>query len=346
MDTRRAAARPGGRAAHPQIAGMAVRAGFLMDPLDAIRVGHDSTFLLMLECQRRGWEVWAFEQRRLGWRAGGAAARMRAVALSSARPHFRVLAELERPLADLDVLFLRKDPPVDRPYLWATLLAELAGGGPLVVNDPAGLRDANEKLFALRFPDLVPESRISSDPADLADFCRAVGGEAVVKPLDGYGGAGVFRLRTRDPNLPSILETATRGGSVPALAQAFVPESRGGDKRILLVGGEPAGAVLRVPGGDDFRCNFAAGGRPERARLTDRDLAICARLAPELRRRGLHFVGIDVLGPFLTEVNVTSPTGIAEIDALERTSVEARLLDHVEELRAEGRAGTAAAPPP
>jgi glutathione synthase len=312
---------------------MALCAAFLMDPLESIHPGHDSTLALMLECRRRGWEVACFEQRHLAYTGGGAMARMRRVEpLPRGKPPFRLLGEETRLLRDLDVLFLRKDPPVDADYLWATQLAELTGErGPLLVNHPSGLRDADEKLFPLRFPDLCPATLVSREPKAIRAFCLEQGGEAVLKPLGGFGGRGVLRLREGDPNLPSIVETATSGGTRPVLAQTWLRESAEGDKRILLVDGRPAGAVLRVPSPGDFRCNMAAGGRAQRAVLTGRDHEISARLEPELHSRGLLFVGIDVIGRWLTEVNVTSPTGIVEVDALDGVSVEAEVLDRVVE---------------
>lgn len=304
-----------------------MRIGFLMDPIESLRVEHDSTFVLMLECQRRGLEVRELRQEWLFFEDGLARARMRTLAVER-RPgaHFRVRADADAPLSDLDVLFLRKDPPVDDDFLTATQLAEL-GPGPFWINHPAGLRAANEKLFALRFPDLVPPTLVTRELPRLRAFIEAQGGDGVVKPLDGCGGLGVLRVRRDDPNFSALLEMSTHGGRVPVMAQAYLPEVREGDKRIILLDGEPVGAVLRVPGQGELRANFAAGGSAAASAITARDREICRRLAPGLRACGLWFVGIDVIGGRLTEVNVTSPTGLVEIDRLTGESLEARVLD-------------------
>ena len=318
-----------------------MRIGFLMDPLDNLRVDHDSTFALMLECQGRGFETRELRQEWLFFAGGAARSRMRTVALER-RPgaHFRVLSDADAPLSELDVLFLRKDPPVDVEFLLATQLAEL-GPGPLWINHPAGLRAANEKLFALRFPDLVPATLVSREIPRLRAFLEAQGGDGVVKPLDGFGGLGVVRLRRGDSNFSALLETSTHGGRVAVMAQAYLPAVKEGDKRIIVLDGEPIGAVLRVPAQGELRANFASGGSAAPGPLTARDREICRRLAPSLREHGLWFVGIDVIGGKLTEVNVTSPTGLVEIDALTGESLEARVVDFA--LARAGLRGRAAA---
>lgn len=313
----------------------ALRVGFLIDPLEEVLVHHDSTFALMLECQRRGHEVRYFEQKDLWFDRIAPLARMRTVSVRKVPgDHFTVRETRTAPLSELDVLFLRKDPPVDVDFLHATQIVELAQGrdkAPFCINSPAGLRDANEKLFALRFPDLVPPTMVDRDCVRLRTFVEGLGQDAVLKPLDGYGGRAVFQTRAADRNLGSILEVLTDWGKRPIVAQAYLPDSRVGDKRIILLDGEPLGAVLRVPREDDVRANMAAGGKPVKTELTEREREICEQLAPELRRRGLYFVGIDVIGTYLTEVNVTSPTGIAEIDTLDGVSIERKVVDFVEE---------------
>jgi glutathione synthase len=318
-----------------------MRIGFLMDPLEAVRVDHDSTFALMLECQRRGLEIRELRQEWLYVSEGRAHARMRTVEVQR-KPgaHFRVAGEFEAPLAELDILFLRKDPPVDVEFVRATQIVEL-GRGPLLFNHPRGLRAANEKLFALRFPDLVPATLVSREIPRLRAFIDAQGGDGVVKPLDGCGGQGVLRVRRGDPNLSSLLEIATAGGRTPVMAQAYLPAVREGDKRVILLGGKPLGAVLRVPREGELRANFASGGSAAAAVLTARDREICRRLAPALNELGLWLVGIDVIGGRLTEVNVTSPTGLVEIDALSGQSLEARVVDFA--LERAGLRGRAAA---
>jgi glutathione synthase len=319
-----------------------MRIGFLMDPLERVRADHDSTFALMLEAQRRGLEIRELRQEWLYVADGRAHSRMRTVEVQRKEGgHFRVEGEYDAPLAELDVLFLRKDPPVDVEFVRSTQLVEL-GSGPLLINHPRGLREANEKLFALRFPDLLPPTLVARDLARLRAFIDAQGGDGVVKPLDGCGGQGVLRVRCGDPNLSSLLEIATNGGRVPVMAQAYLPDVREGDKRIILLGGEPIGAVLRVPRPGELRANFASGASAAPASLTSRDREICRRLSPALNELGLWFVGIDVIGGRLTEVNVTSPTGLVEIDALSGESLEARVIDFVLQragLRARSAAG-------
>lgn len=301
--------------------------GFLMDPLEGVRVDHDSTFALMLECQRRGAEVRELHQRDVYFRGDSVCARMRTVKVSrTPGAHFQVLRDGHGKLSELEVLFLRKDPPVDVEFLHATQLVGLAKG-PAFINDPGGLRAANEKLFALRFPELVPPTLVARDLSLLRAFLREQGGDCVCKPIDGFGGAGIFRLRTGDPNLGSILETATLGGTQAIVLQRYLPEVVHGDKRVIVLDGEPIGAVNRVPQPADTRANMAVGGRAERAEITARDRAVCQRLQPELRRLGLHFVGLDMIGDWLTEVNVTSPTGLVEIDRLSGLALEERIVD-------------------
>jgi glutathione synthase len=244
-----------------------------------------------------------------------------------------VAGDYRAALSELDVLFMRKDPPVDREFIRTTQLVEL-GPGPLTINHPRGLRAANEKLFALRFPELIPPTLVSREIGQLRQFLDAQGGDAVVKPLDGCGGEGVLRVRRGDPNLSALLEIATGKEKVPVMAQAYLPAVREGDKRIILLAGEPIGAVLRVPAQGELRANFASGGSASAAPLTPRDREICRRLAPALDELGLWLVGIDVIGGKLTEVNVTSPTGLVEIDALTGESLEAKVIDF-----AVGRAG-------
>jgi glutathione synthase len=239
-----------------------------------------------------------------------------------------------RPLAEFDVALMRRDPPVDPDYMHDTQILGLGQrDGVLVVNDPQGLRDLNEKLAALLFPQCCPPTIVSRDSAHLKTFVAAHG-ECVLKPLDGMGGRSIFRSRGGDPNLNVILETLTQGGRHLALAQRFVPEIAAGDKRILLVDGEPVPYCLaRIPQGDEFRGNLAAGGRGEGRPLSERDRWICAQVGPELRRRGMWFVGLDVIGDWLTEVNVTSPTCIRELDAQFGLNIAGLLFDRIEAAR-------------
>jgi glutathione synthase len=313
--------------------------GFLMDPLEQVRVDHDSTFALMLEAQRRGHTVRYFEQGWLRFSGTAAEARMRTVTVQrEAGRHFQLLEESVRSISSLDVLFLRKDPPVDAEFLHATQLVELCSGRPPVfINSPQGIRDANEKLFALNFPELMPETCVSGEKSVLAEFIQRHPAGTILKPIDGFGGKGIVFVSQGDRNIRSMLEMLTDQGCQAIMAQAYVPQSRQGDKRIILVEGESRGAVLRVPSEDDHRGNMAAGGKPVKTVLTEREKQICARLKPKLLERGLLLVGIDVLGDYLTEVNVTSPTGLAEIDTLDGTCVETHVIQMAERLAAKQR---------
>jgi glutathione synthase len=314
-----------------------LRIGFFMDPIEQVLVHHDTTFALMLECARRGHEVISFEAQHLYALAGQVRARVRSVAPRREQGrHFEVLSASDVALAELDVLFLRKDPPMNPEYWHATQLVELGGASPFCINSPAGLRDANEKLFALRFPDLIPRTLVSRDIEQLRSFAEQVG-QVVLKPIDGFAGRGVVTTGPRDPSCGALLELMTSRGTEAIVAQAFVAESSRGDKRIILLNGEPIGALNRVAAAGEWRCNMAAGGRPERTSLTERDWEICRRLAPELVAHGLYLVGIDVLGEYLTEVNVTSPTGVVEIDTLEGACVERSIIDFAEARSAKRR---------
>ena len=315
--------------------------GFLMDPLEQVLVHHDTTFALMRSAQERGHRLLSFGHEALLHSGGQAEASVREVEVFDRQGHhFRVIAEKQLPLATLDVLWMRKDPPVDVTFLHATQLVEATGGrAPVYVNSPSGLRTANEKLWALHFPELTPATLVSRDLEQLRAFIDDAPDGAIVKPVDGHGGAGVVLLRRDDRNVNSVLELLTGRGQEWAVAQAYVPEAREGDKRILLLDGEPLGAINRVPLETENRANLAVGGRPVKTVLTPRDREICARLAPFLRREGLVFVGIDVIGDFLIEVNVTSPTGLAELARLDGGDPAGRILAHVERLAADRREG-------
>jgi glutathione synthase len=311
-----------------------------MDPMESIQVRADTTFALMLEARRRGHRVLYVEPRDLGVAHGQVVARAREV-LELRREQGRHAdlgeaheVDLDR---DADLVFQRKDPPVDTAYVIATQILGLCRRA-LVLNRPAGILAANEKLYALAFQDLMPVTRVTRRIPELREFLAELGGEMIVKPLDGRGGEGIFHLHARDRNLVSILEQSTAFGTKPVMAQQYLPAVRSGDKRILLVDGEPIGALLRIPAEDEHRANLHVGGSPMKADIDEGDRKIIARLAPSLLRDGLFFVGIDVIGGLLTEVNVTSPTGVQEIDALDRKRLEADILDGAERRLAEPRA--------
>jgi glutathione synthase len=305
---------------------------YVMDPLARVLVDKDTTFAFMLEGQRRGHEQYQCGIEDLF--ADGAAphGRARRAKVQRAEVHYSLHDERTAPLSWFDVVFMRKDPPFDLSYFFATHLLGLVDPKvTLVVNDPRGLREANEKLYALRFPDLIPESFVSADSARLKNFMGSLGGEMIVKPLDGCGGAGVFHVHQADRNLNAILELSTLNGTRLVMAQRYLPAVREeGDRRLIVLAGEPLGAIRRVPREDESRGNIHVGGRVERSAVDERDRAICRRMADRLAADGLYFVGLDVIGGLVTEVNVTSPTGIQEIDRLDGVCLEARVLDFVE----------------
>lgn len=304
---------------------------FIVDPLPTLNVEKDTTVAFMREAAGRGYEVFAMEVAELSLaEAGRPIGRVVPMRLRDDDPWYELGPALTMPLEQFDVVWMRKDPPYDLNYFFVTHLLELVPPPTLVVNEPSGLREVNEKLFVLRFPDLAPESLVSRRIEELLEFREKLGGEMVIKPLGGAGGEGVFHLTPDDRNVGVILETATRHGSVFQLAQRYVPEIRQGDKRVILLEGEPIGAVLRVPSPQEARANFHVGGSAVAAEITARDHEICARLRPALRDHGVLFAGIDVIGGWLTEVNVTSPTGIREINTLDGTVLERQVLDAVE----------------
>ncbi|HBQ17314.1 MAG TPA: glutathione synthase [Myxococcales bacterium] len=308
-----------------------MRIVFVMDPPSTVLVDEDTSFALMFEAQSRGHRVDHCMAQELFLRGQSVGARVRRATCERDPKNPITLGEPEDVLlADVDVVFVRKDPPFDDDYMWATQLLEHARGQTLIVNDPRGLRDANEKIYATYFPGLMPETLIAHDKARIKAFTNDVGGRAVLKPLSGAGGEGIFALNEGDPNLNACIETVTRGGRRLAMAQAFLPEVTAGDKRILLLDGDPLGAILRVPQGGDLRSNIHVGGRVDAAELDDADRRIIAAVAPRLRRDGLYFVGLDVIGGKLTEVNVTSPTGIQQASRLGGENLEAKVLDWLE----------------
>lgn len=311
--------------------GTQIRLGVVMDPIQTIQPKKDSTLAMLLAAQERGWQIHYMEQHDLWMMEGRVHAATRPLAVRDDPGRW---FELGRPeehlLADMDVVLMRKDPPFDMEYIYSTYLLELAAAeGCLVVNRPASLRDANEKLFTAWFPQCCPPSLVTRSQARIRQF-MASQGEIVVKPLDGMGGASVFRLAPGDTNVGVILETVTDHGRRCVMAQRFLPEYRQGDKRILLVDGEPVPyALARIPAEGEGRANLAAGGRGEGVPLTERDRWICAQVGPTLREKGLIFVGLDVIGDYLTEINVTSPTCIRELDAQFGLDIGGQLMEAI-----------------
>lgn len=314
---------------------MALNVAVVMDPIGAIKIAKDSSFAMLLEAQRRGHRLHYVVPGGLGIGDFRAVARTAPLTVAENPDIWYRLGPAEtRPLAEFDVVLMRTDPPVDAAYLHDTLILGLAQAeGVLVVNDPRGLRDLNEKLAALLFPQCCPPTLVSRDFAALRAFV-AEQGHCVLKPLDGMGGRSIFQCRDGDPNLNVVLETLTEGGRQLALAQRYLPEIRDGDKRILLIDGEPVPYCLaRIPQGSEFRGNLAAGGRGEGRPLSERDRWIAAQVGPELKRRGMVFVGLDVIGDWLTEVNVTSPTCIRELDKQFGLNIAGLLFDAIEARR-------------
>lgn len=313
-----------------------LRVAVQMDALEGINVAGDSSFALMLAGQARGHRFWHYLPADLDWLEGRVIARARPVEVmrpaAPGSPHFRWTGD-SRPLdlvADIDVVLMRQDPPFDMAYITATHLLERAQAmGVLVVNDPAAVRNAPEKLYVLTFADLMPPTLVTRSLAAAESF-RARHGDIVVKPLYGNAGAAVFHVARGDPNLPALVELFNQVWREPFMVQAFLPEVARGDKRIILIDGEPAGAINRLPRAGEIRSNLAAGGSALATSLTPDEEAICARLGPELKRLGLLFVGIDVIAGRLTEINVTSPTGIVAIDGFNGTDTPALFWRRVE----------------
>ena len=304
----------------------------VMDPIGAIKIAKDTTFAMLLEAQRRGHRLHYVLPGGLSLRDGKAIAQAAPLTVKDDKAGWFTLGEAaDLPFGPGQVVLMRKDPPFDDQFLYDTQILSIAqAAGVLVVNDPQGLRDYNEKLGALLFPQCCPPTLVSRDKAALKAFV-AEHGEAVLKPLDGMGGRSIFRARTGDANLNVILETLTEGGKQLAIAQRYIPEITAGDKRILLVDGEPVDYCLaRIPQGDEFRGNLAAGGLGEGRPLSDRDRWIAREVGPEMKRRGMLFVGLDVIGDYLTEVNVTSPTCIRELDAQFGINIAGQLFDRIE----------------
>ncbi len=309
-----------------------LRVAVQMDPIEAIDINGDSTFALMLEAAARGHALWHYGPRDLALEGGRLSARARPVAVRREHGnHHAFGAELMLDLgADVDVVLMRQDPPFDMAYITATHLLEHVHPRTLVVNDPAAVRNAPEKLLVTHFPDLMPATLITRDIGRIRDFRARHGGEVIVKPLFGNGGAGVFHLRAEDTNLGSLLELFGGLSREPLMVQQYLPAVRAGDKRIILVDGEALGAVNRVPAAGEARSNMHVGGRAEKSGLTAREREICARIGPTLRERGLIFVGIDVIGDCLTEINVTSPTGLQEIARFDGVHLERAIWDAIE----------------
>lgn len=312
---------------------MAFSLGVVMDPISTIKPYKDSTFAMLLEAQRRGCPLWYMEQADLSLRDGHCVADMRPLEVVDSPEDWFSLGEVRtQALDELDVVLMRKDPPFDMEYVYTTYLLEQAQArGSLIVNRPSALRDANEKLYTAWFPGVCPPTLVSRRHLDFDEFVERHG-DTIMKPLDGMGGASIFRVQAKDPNRNVIIETLTANGTRYTMAQRFIPEIRDGDKRILLIDGDPVPyALARVPSAGDNRGNLAAGGTGIGVALSDKDREIVETVAPRLREQGILFAGIDVIGEYLTEVNVTSPTCIRELDQLYSLNISAILMDCIEQ---------------
>jgi len=312
---------------------MPLQVAIQMDPIEGINVETDTTFQIMLEAQTRGHGLWIYGPDRLALEEGRLFARGRPLNLRAVQGDHHRLGDFElRDLAEMDVVLMRQDPPFDMAYITATHFLEVIHPATLVVNNPAEVRNAPEKLFVTTFPGLQPPTLITSDAESIRAF-RGRQGDIVVKPLYGGAGSGVVRLGPDDPNLDAILELHAMIGREPVVVQKFIPAVAAGDKRILLVDGEPVGAINRVPARGQVRSNLAKGGRAEAVELTARDREICDVIGMELKVRGLLFVGIDVIGDYLTEINVTSPTGAQQLKRFGGDDAAVRLWNRIEEIR-------------
>lgn len=307
----------------------ALKLGVIMDPIESIHIQKDSTFAMLLEAQKRGWPIFYMEQKDLWVRDGVVLAHMRELIVKDdPLQWFHLGAVQECPLSELDVLLMRKDPPVDAHYIYTTQLLELAEkAGVLVVNKPQALRDFNEKLFTTWFPQCCPPCVITHSSSVVKTFL-AEQDDIICKPLDGMGGASIFRLRVGDPNINVVLEMLTHHDTQLMLAQRYLPEIKNGDKRILMIDGKPVPyALARMAATGETRANLAAGGHGVGVVLTERDYWICEQVGPTLREKGLLFVGLDVIGDYLTEINITSPTCIRELDRAFDLNISGQLLD-------------------
>ncbi|MDP3010094.1 MAG: glutathione synthase [Methylococcales bacterium] len=313
---------------------MPIKLGMVMDPIATINIKKDTSFAMLLEAQSRGWELHYMELNDLFLRNGVAYARTRTLTVErNAQQWYQFTAEQDIPLSELNVIMMRKDPPFDQEYIYATYLLERAEStGVYVVNKPQSLRDANEKLFTAWFPHCCAETLVTREPSRIRQFL-AEEGEIILKPLDGMGGTSIFHIRQDDPNISVILETMTEYKSRFVMAQKYLPQIKDGDKRILMVNGEPVPYCLaRIPAQGETRGNLAAGGRAEGRPLTERDRWIANQVGATLREKGLIFVGLDVIGDTLTEINVTSPTCVVELDTQFGLNISGLLMDHIEQV--------------
>ncbi len=311
-----------------------MKIAFQMDPIGPININADSTFRIAEEAQKRGHELFYYTPDHLAYQEGRLTARGYPLTVQRVKGDHAILGEFQEvDLADFDVIWLRQDPPFDMHYITTTHLLDMVHPSTLVVNDPFWVRNYPEKLLVLNFPDLTPPTAIARDLDTIKAF-KAKHKDVILKPLYGNGGAGVFRLGPDDRNLASLHELFTGFSREPLIVQKFLPDVSNGDKRVILINGDPVGAINRVPAAGETRSNMHVGGRPEKVGLTERDLEICAKIGPLLREKGQVFVGIDVIGDYLTEINVTSPTGIQELERFDGINVAEKIWQVIEAKRA------------
>ena len=313
---------------------MPLKVAVQMDHISTVQIAGDTTFALCLEAQARGHELFHYTPDRLTMRGGAVSARVEPLSVRDVEgDHYTLGDAVRTDLSEMDVVLLRQDPPFDMNYITTTHLLERIHPKTLVVNDPAWVRNSPEKIFVMEFSDLMPETLITKDIAEIRDFRREYG-DIILKPLYGNGGAGVFHLRDGDRNLTSLLEMFAQLGPEPIIAQRYLDDVRAGDKRIILIDGEPVGAINRVPDEGDARSNMHVGGKAVETMMTEREREICDRIGPSLRERGFTLVGIDVIGGLMTEINVTSPTGVREVKKFGGADIAALFWDAVEAKRA------------
>jgi glutathione synthase len=310
-----------------------IQLGIVMDPISAINIKKDSSFAMLLAAQAKGWTSYYMEQSDLFLSQGVTCATVRPLTVIENNEQWYELGETKTvALSELNVVLMRKDPPFDMEYIYSTYLLEQAqSAGVLIVNNPQSLRDANEKLFTAWFPECCPDTLVTRQDTLIRDFYQTHG-DIILKPLDGMGGASIFRIKEQDPNLSVIIETLTEHGQKSVMAQRYIPDIVQGDKRILMIDGEPVPfALARIPAEGETRGNIAAGGRAEGRLLTENDRWICQQVGPKLREKGLIFVGLDVIGDYLTEINVTSPTCIRELDRQFGLNIASDLMARIEQ---------------
>lgn len=308
-----------------------LKVAFLMDPLEGVKIHKDTTYVFMSEAHRRGHSLYHFLPHDLFAEHGRIMGRVRKVEMEEGERWYCLGAAETVDLKEMDAIVMREDPPFDMDYLYSTYLLGLIEREVFIMNSPRGIREANEKLYALNFPEVIPECIVTNEIERLKAFLKEVGGRMVVKPLDSCSGRGVFALFDGDKNMSAILEMATHYEGRQIIAQRYLPEIKEGDKRLILLDGEPIGAVSRVPREGEHRGNIHVGARCEKAPVTERDRHIAEVVSDRLKQDGLYFVGIDVIGGLVTEINVTSPTGIQEINRLDGVNLEEQVIDFIEE---------------